>query len=219
MRKVYHTQKSSAGLAISVMISAAMTLGLFGFLPFAHQVVKPDKSLELRKASVADLPPPVEEEPPAPPPDTEKPPETPPDPQLSEAPQQIALNTDLDVAVGSGGTLAGFGEAQQMTAVEAVQETTFDVADLEKRPEAVSQVPPTYPAELRKAKIEGSVTLVFVLNEEGRVEEARVENSSRAEFEKPALDALKRWRFKPGEKDGVAVKAYMRLPMRFRVAN
>jgi protein TonB len=218
MRKVYHTEKSSAVLAISVMISAAMTLGLFAFLPFAHQVVKPDRSLELRKASVADLPPPVEEEPPAPPPDTDKPPETPPDPQLSEAPQQIALNTDLDVAVGSGGTLAGFGEAQRLTTMEAVQETTFDVADLEKRPEAVSQVPPTYPSELRKAKIEGSVTLVFVLNEEGRVEEARVENSSRAEFEKPALDALKRWRFKP-EKDGVAVKAYMRLPMRFRVVN
>jgi len=217
MRKVFHTQSSSVGLVASIAASLAVTAAVFGFLPFAHQVVKPERTLELRKASAADLPPPVEEEPPAPPPESEKPPETPPEPQLSEAPQQIALNADLDVAVGSGGALAGFGGPQVLSAVEAVQETAFAIADLEKRPEPVSQVPPTYPAELRKAKIEGSVTLVFVLNEEGRVEEARIENSSRPEFEKPALEALKRWRFKPGEKDGVAVKAYMRLPMSFRM--
>ena len=47
------------------------------------------------------------------------------------------------------------------------------MADLEKRPEAISQVPPAYPAELRKAKIEGLVTLMFVLGEDGRVEDPR----------------------------------------------
>jgi protein TonB len=69
---------------------------------------------------------------------------------------------------------------------------------------------------LKKAKIEGSVTLVFVLNEEGRVEDARVENSSRPEFEKPALDAIRKWRFRPGMKDGQAVRTYIRQPIRFR---
>jgi protein TonB len=100
-----------------------------------------------------------------------------------------------------------------------VQEDLFDVADLEKRPEAVSQVAPTYPAELRKAKVEGSVTLIFVLDETGRVEDPRVENSSRAEFEKPALEAIRKWRFRPGEKDGQAVRTYIRVPMRFRVSS
>lgn len=33
----------------------------------------------------------------------------------------------------------------------------------------MSQVAPTYPSELRKAKIEGTVTLVFLLTEDGRV--------------------------------------------------
>jgi hypothetical protein len=46
-------------------------------------------------------------------------------------------------------------------AAEAVQEDTFDVAELEKRPEAVSQVAPTYPEALRKAKVEGVVTLIL----------------------------------------------------------
>jgi protein TonB len=92
------------------------------------------------------------------------------------------------------------------------------VSELEKRPEAVSQIAPVYPPELRKAKIEGSVTLIFVLNESGHVEEPRVENSSRPEFEKPALEAIRKWRFRPGMKSGQAVRTYIRIPMRFRVS-
>ena len=156
---------------------------------------------------------------PPPPVDDNRPPEAPPEPQLAETPQQIPLSADLEVAVGSGGALAGFGETlHSLTSVETATQDAFDVSDLEKRPEAVSQVPPTYPAELRKAKIEGVVTLVFVLNKDGRVEDARVENSSRPEFEKPALDAIRKWRFRPGEKDGQPVRTYIRLPMRFRVS-
>mgnify|MGYP001768288323 CR=1 FL=1 len=111
------------------------------------------------------------------------------------------------------------GEIHSLTAVETVKEETFDISELEKRPEAVSQVTPTYPAELRKAKIEGSVTLVFVLSEDGRVEDPRVEKSSRPEFERPALEAIRRWRFSPGEKDGRPVRTYIRQAMRFRVAS
>ena len=61
------------------------------------------------------------------------------------------------------------------------------------------------------------MTLVFLLDETGRVEEPRVENSSRPEFEKPALDAIRKWRFSPGQKDGQPVRTYIRMPMRFRV--
>jgi protein TonB len=218
MRKVYHAESSSVGWAASVGISVGLTAILFGILPFAHRIAKPERSLELRKTSAADLTPPEPEETTTPPPESEKPPEAPPEPQLAETPQQIPLSADLDVAMGAGGALAGFGEVRALTAVENVQEGAFDVADLEKRPEAVSQIPPAYPAELRKAKIEGLVTLVFVLSEEGRVEDPRVEDSSRPEFEKPALEAIRKWRFRPGMKDGQAVRTYIRLPMRFRIS-
>ena len=179
---------------------------------------KPSRSLELRKTGAADLPPPAEEQVPPPPREAEKPPEAPPQPQLAETPKQIPITADLEVAVGSGGALAGFGEIRALTTVQAIQNETFDVSELEQRPEAVSQIAPAYPAELRKARIEGLVTLVFVLDENGRVEEPRVENSSRPEFEKPALDAIRKWRFRPGMKDGQAVRTYVRIPMRFRVA-
>jgi periplasmic protein TonB len=134
----------------------------------------------------------------------------------AETAEAIPLSPSLDLATGTGGGLVGFGEVQRITAAEKVQDEVFSVSELEKRPEAVSQVAPTYPAELRKAKIEGVVTLVFLLGEDGRVEEARIENSSRPEFEKPALEAIRKWRFRPGEKDGERVRTCVRQSMRFR---
>jgi periplasmic protein TonB len=218
MRKVYQNEKSSASFALALIGSIGFTALLFGVIPFAHQINRPTHTLELRKASAADLPPPVED---APPPQVEeqKPPEAAPEPQLAEATQQIPISADLEVALGSGGALAGMGELRSLTAAETIKDDTFNVTDLEKRPEAVSQVAPAYPAELRKAKVEGVVTLVFVLDETGRVEDPRVENSSRPEFEKPALDAIRKWRFSPGQKDGQPVRTYIRIPMRFRVTS
>lgn len=216
MRKVYHAEKSATGLALSVFFAVGLTAVLFAVLPFAHRIAQPERGLELRKASAADLPPP-EEQPDAPPPETLTPPEAPPEPQLADTPQEIPLSADLELAVGSGGALAGFGEAPIASPVEEIEQNTFDVGDLEKRPEPVSQTPPTYPAELKKARVEGVVTVVFLLNEHGRVEDARVENSSRPEFERPALEAVRKWRFRPGMKDGQAVRTHVRQPLRFRV--
>ncbi len=217
MRKVYQNESQFARLPVAVIFGVGFTAVLFGFIPFAHRIAKPERSLELRTTSAVDAPPPVEEEIAPPPPEAEKPPEAAPEPQLAETQQQIPLSADLEVALGSGGALAGFGEIRSLTAAEAVQEDTFDVADLEKRPEPTSQVAPTYPEALRKAKVEGVVTLIFVLDETGRVEDPRVENSTRPEFEKPALDAIRKWRFSPGQKDGQAVRTYIRVPLRFRV--
>jgi protein TonB len=218
MRKVYQAERSTAGLPVAIIAAVGLTGLLFGFIPFAHRINKPERTLELRKAGAVDLPPPAEDLPPPPQVAEEKPPEAPAEPQLTDAPPaQVPLSADLEVALGSGGALAGFGDTRSLTAATAIQEETFSVADLEKRPEAVSQVAPAYPAELRKAKVEGVVTLVFILDETGRVEDPRVENSTRPEFEKPALDAIRKWRFSPGMRDGQAVRTYIRIPMRFRV--
>jgi len=215
MRKVYQNESHFARLPVAVIFGVGFTAVLFGFIPFAHRVAKPNRALELRAASVVELPPPVEEEAPPPPPEEEKPPEDVPEPQLAEMQQEIPLQANLEVTEGKGGSFLGYGEIRSLTAAGSVQDDTFDVADLEKRPEPVSQVSPTYPAELRKAKVGGVVTLVCVLDETGRVEDPRVVNSTRPEFEKPALEAFRKWRFSPGQKDGQPVRTYIRIPVRF----
>lgn len=221
MRKVYHSKENSLGLPVAVGVAASLTAVIFCIIPFSHLVNKPGHTLELRKASVADLPPPKEEEQQAPPPEEERKPDAPAEPQLADIPQQIPIAADLDVAAGAGGALAGFGEGRAMAAAQTVQDETFDFSELEKKPESLPQYQarPQYPKELSKAKIEGLVTLVFIVDENGRVEDPRVESSSRPEFEKPALEAVRKWRFRPGQKNGQSVRAYLKIPIRFRVAS
>jgi protein TonB len=111
---------------------------------------------------------------------------------------------------GAAGPFGATGDSQNLLDI-------FSMEDLEKKPELVAAVPPQYPPEMRKAKVEGVVTIVCVLDESGRVEDPRVEASSRPEFERPALDAVRRWKFRPGMREGEAVRTYMRLPIRFSI--
>ncbi|HWN97625.1 MAG TPA: energy transducer TonB [Methylomirabilota bacterium] len=219
MRKVYQVEKSTTGIAMAVLLGVAITGVLFAIIPFSHIIAKPKSLVQLTTARTIEVPPKVDNEPPPPAPEPEQKEEAPPELKLAEAPQQITINADLEIATGSGGGLAGFGEMQKLASADAVRNDVVDVSDLERRPEPVSQIAPAYPPELRKAKIEGAVTLLFLLSEDGRVEEARVENSSRPEFEKPALEAIRKWRFRPGTKDGQPVRTYLRIPMRFRVTS
>ncbi len=213
MPKVYPSPRFGQDRLWTFLAAVGLTALVFGVLPFTTAISgMRQRQLMLRPADLAAPPPASEVEPPPPPPKEEKPPEPP--PPTAETPQPIPLLANLDLAVGSGGALAGFGDLRSLAAADEGSDT-FDVADLEKRPEPVSQAGPVYPADLRKARIDGNVTVVFVITEEGRVEDPRVENSSRPEFERPALDAIRKWRFRPGMKDGQAVRTYAKQPFRF----
>jgi protein TonB len=218
MRKVYSPPPSNAWTGIRVVGAVLITLVVFLVLPLTQLVssyAKRDLFITKVDTTVMQAPPSAEE-PPPPPPEAEPPPE--PSPTLPDSAPPLAISVDLEVAVGSGGALAMnlFGDRAE-AARDLAQ--ALDVADLDKPPTLIAAVPPSYPAELRRARIEGVVSLVFMLSEQGVVEDARVESSSRPEFERPALEAIRRWRFKPGMKNGEAVKTYMRQPIRFRVAS
>ncbi|MFN3409604.1 MAG: energy transducer TonB [Limisphaerales bacterium] len=219
MRRVYTPPPGRVGPLWPIVGAAFLTLCVFLVLPLTQMVSsRAQRQLMLSKVDATQLeaPPPDNEPPPPEPPPEEQ--EPPPPPSLSDTPPPMNLSVDLDFAVGSGGALAGFGQFGSSGEGGNLMDA-FDVADLEKRPEVISSVPPVYPESLRRARVEGTVTLVFVLDENGRVEDLRVEQSSRPEFEKPALDAVRRWKFRPGMKDGQAVRTYMRLPVRFRVSS
>lgn len=218
MRKVYTTEKSRTGVAMSVIIGVGVAGALFAIIPFSHVIATPKSMVQLTSAKTVDLPPPVDQEAPPPPPPPDKPEEKPPELALAAEPQKMTFNTDIESVDGAGGAFSGIGEIQKTSTVQESGTDIVDMSELEKRPEAVSQVAPVYPAELRKAKIEGAVTIVCLVSAQGRVEEAQVENSSRPEFEKPALDAIRKWKFRPGVKDGKDVATYLRYPFTFRIS-
>lgn len=78
--------------------------------------------------------------------------------------------------------------------------------------------PPEYPRELRDQQVSGLVTVVVVIDETGAVESAEIGKFSNVAFREPSLDAVQKWRFKPGQKDGKPVKTKVTIPLRFNVA-
>jgi protein TonB len=59
-------------------------------------------------------------------------------------------------------------------------------------------VPPEYPKDALKRDIGGEVRVRFTLDADGKVKSAEVVNSTPADvFDRAALDAVRRWRFKP----------------------
>jgi protein TonB len=92
----------------------------------------------------------------------------------------------------------------------------FSMSEIDQRPRAVHQVAAGYPQAMRAARVEGIVTLIFIVDETGRVVNPRVEKSSHAEFEAPALESVRQWRFEPAVKGGQRVGCRMRVPIRFQ---
>lgn len=93
----------------------------------------------------------------------------------------------------------------------------FSLDELDKRPEAVVQSAPGYPFDLKQQGIQGEVVLRFIVDRTGRVIDPNVVHASHPRFGEPALQAILRWRFKPGIKAGRAVNTRMELPMRFKL--
>jgi protein TonB len=58
---------------------------------------------------------------------------------------------------------------------------------------------------MRRAGINGSVVVEFIINTEGDVIQTQIVRSSHREFEMPALQAVQKWKFKPGRKGGRVV--------------
>jgi periplasmic protein TonB len=162
------------------------------------------------------LPPPpvVDVEPPPPPKKEDKQDEM----EMDKEPPRLSLD-QLDLALNpSMGDMSGFSIDLSLDADSlGTSDLIFDIGDVEEKPVPTRQIEPTYPPALRRQKIDGSVVLVFVVDEQGNVVAPRVERSTHMEFEKPALDAIRRWKFTPGKKDGKEVKVRVRAPLIFKV--
>ncbi|MBD3286113.1 TonB family protein [candidate division WOR-3 bacterium] len=75
-----------------------------------------------------------------------------------------------------------------------------------------------YPRRLKEMRIEGTVQLLLGLDAEGRVFEARVFRSSGYdEFDKKAIDALRKARFSPANQNGIPVPVKVSFPVHFRL--
>ncbi len=117
------------------------------------------------------------------------------------------------LSFSSGGRIGGTGKGGPM---DERLETAFSLAEIDQKPRPILQGAPLYPAEMRGKKIEAGVTVIFVVDSSGRVSNPRIEKSTHPAFEKPALDAVKQWKFEPAVKAGQRVGCKLRVPIRFQ---
>lgn len=118
-----------------------------------------------------------------------------------------------ELSFNSGGALNGRGRGGVL---QQKIDQALSLDEIDQKPRAIFQSAPIYPAEMRGKKVEGTVTVIFIVDASGRVTNPRIKESSNPAFEKPALDAVKQWKFEPGIKGGERVPCSMRVPLRFQ---
>ncbi len=84
-------------------------------------------------------------------------------------------------------------------------------------PAPVRTPPPEYPVQLKREGVSGMVVVNVVIDTDGTVAEVDVRKSTHSDFEAPAIEAVKHWRFKPAKKDGNAIRSKVALPLKFTV--
>ncbi len=81
-------------------------------------------------------------------------------------------------------------------------------------PRKIADVPPNYPEEAQKAKVQGVVLLEVVVDESGNVSETRMLRSIPL-LDQAAIDAVKQWKYTPTLLNGVAVPVLMTVTVNF----
>lgn len=121
-------------------------------------------------------------------------------------PQGLTINRSaITVPVGAG----GYAKGGQI----------FDLSMLDKQPVPTYQPKPNYPYEMKKQGISGRVVVEFLLGPDGTVHDAYAVSSTQHEFESSAIEAVSRWRFRPGMKGGRPVTTRMEVPIDFTLSN
>jgi RNA polymerase sigma factor (sigma-70 family) len=103
------------------------------------------------------------------------------------------------------------------TAVTTADET-FDISKLDQQPVPRFQARPRYPADMREAGISGEAVVDFIVDKNGDVQRAHAVRSSRREFEAAAVEAVSKWKFKPGRVSQRNVNTHMQVPIVFSLS-
>jgi TonB family protein len=108
------------------------------------------------------------------------------------------------LSFASGGRIGGMGKAGTL---EETFDNAFSLSEMDQKPRAVFQAAPVYPSAMRGKDVEGVVSVIFIVDESGKVKSPRIEKASHTAFGQPALDAVKQWKFEPGVKAGQRARA------------
>jgi protein TonB len=96
--------------------------------------------------------------------------------------------------------------------------TSVPPSPVERPPVCLSCPRPSYPPAAARYGLEGDVEVEIVVDEKGRVTQARA-LSGHSALRDAARKAVLAWRFAPATRDGVPVACTRRVPVQFRLAD
>ena len=132
-----------------------------------------------------------------------------------ELPQEAEISDD----VSEDETIAptGFDPFEPPVIPQAPEQSTVFIA-FDSPPEPIRTVSPVYPDHAKRAGNEGTVRVEVVIDEIGRVVEARVVASDATEIlNQAARQAAFKWLFKPAKQRDVPVKCRIVIPFKFEL--
>jgi TonB family protein len=114
----------------------------------------------------------------------------------------VGSGTDRGFGPGAGGGIGG---------------GVFRVGGGVSAPSVIVKVDPKYSEEARKAKYSGTVLLSVVVDQEGHARDIHVLKSLGMGLDEKAVEAVQKWKFKPGMKGGQAVNVRAQIEVNFRL--
>jgi protein TonB len=214
MKKVFSSDYQGSSLPFSLPIGGLITVLLFVALPLTQILSEINNNQDNQKNSRVQVqpPPPPPPEPPEPPEDEQEEEDI----EMKKEMQQLSLDQiNMALNAGDGGMSASGVSVQVFDISDNFDDMIFEIADLDKAPIPLVRIAPVYPPELKRNRVQGTVNVVFIVDELGNVKRPSIENSSNREFNENALKAVRQWKFEPGEKDNKKVKTRVRLPLAF----
>ena len=160
--------------------------------------------------------------PPPPPPPMDEPDEPEPEPE-PEPPQMESTPEPLDISQlevmlnpGFGDFMGGDFGVQLKTALTNSEEMNeiFSSSELDQKARRLSVVQPRLTSTLLR-QTPATVVVIFIVDENGRVQDPKVQRTTNPSFDRSAIAAIKQWKFEPAKVQGRAVSSRLRQSFSF----
>lgn len=138
--------------------------------------------------------------------------------ETAQADADLAAATDWGASAAAVAAVQRLGSASQLKSSQAAAGP--DLQALASQLKRTHYVAPEYPDRALTDRIGGSVTVQYVVDENGRTKDIQVtESIPKGVFDRAAVDAIRRWRYRPAEYNGQPVAVPVRTRIRFELPN
>lgn len=213
---VTNKRRSPMSMGAAFAIQGIILVGLLSMAPEIAQHVKPDGPIIIYTPLEKPVPPPNP---------VDKPVEQHPVSRVTTippvVPTDVATATPFDptplLPIPSG-PVVGTGTAPFIEPTPAITPKPSIFVDAGVDPRYANGLQPPYPGRLQREQVEGKATVKVLIGTDGRVKTVQLVAADDPGFFKATEEqALKRWRFKPAMRDGVAVESWKQMTVHFRL--